>query len=105
MISSSDTRWGSVNKSTIENKLKIITFKIMLNTSDNKETLDDNTSFLKGGTMTEVWNDVMNRTNLEECTENKHEWWNIVMFESNRKRLSIITLCRIVDTNAKTINS
>ena len=40
MISSSDTRLGTVNKSTIENKSKIITSKIMLNASNSREILD-----------------------------------------------------------------
>ena len=51
MISSSDVRWGMVNKNTIENKLKIINSKITLNTSDGKAELDNNKSFLKVGTV------------------------------------------------------
>ena len=105
MISSSDTRWGTVNKSIIENKLKSITSKIYLNTSDSKETLDRNKSFLKGGTMTAIWNDVVNYIKIEECTENKNGWWNTVMLESNGKRLAIITLHRIVDANTASVNS
>ena len=61
----------------IENKLIRITSKIMLNAFDSKETLDKNKSFLKGGTITAVWNDVVNCIKLEEYTENKDSWWNI----------------------------
>ena len=105
MISSSDTRWRTANKSRIENKLKSIASKIHLNTSDSKETLDGNKSFLKGGTMTAIWNDVVNCIKIEECTENKNGWWNTVMLESNGKRLAIITLYRIVDANTASVNS
>ena len=42
---------------------------------------------------------------LEECTENKHGWWNIVLLESNGKRLVIITPYIIVDANVKSLNS
>ena len=44
----------------------------MSNALDSKETLDTNKPFLNGGAITAVWNDVVNRMNLEECTENKH---------------------------------
>ena len=37
LISSSDTRWGTVNKNIIEDKLKTINAKILINTSDRKE--------------------------------------------------------------------
>ena len=47
MISASDARWGTENKRIIENTLKIITSKIMLNTHNSKETSDNNKSFLK----------------------------------------------------------
>ena len=46
----------------------------MLNTSDSKEKLDKNTSFLKEGTITAISNDVVNHTKLEKCTENKYGW-------------------------------
>ena len=77
----------------------------MLNTSHSKERLDTNNKNLKGSTMTEVCNDAVNHIKLEECTENKHEWWNTVMLESNGKRLSMITVHRIVDSNTKIANS
>ena len=71
MISSSDTGRGTVNRSMIENKLKNITSK-KLNASDSKKTLDSNEPFLKEGTMTAIWNDAVNHTKIEECTENKN---------------------------------
>ena len=40
MIRSSDKRWRVVNKNEIENKLKSTNSKIILSTSDSKETLD-----------------------------------------------------------------
>ena len=69
----------------IENKLKIIASKIMLNISDSKETLDKNKSFVKGGTMKVVWNNVVNFVELEECAKNKHRWRNTEILESNVK--------------------
>ena len=44
----------------------------MLNTSDSKETLDKNKSFLKGGTIAVFWNDVKNHVKAEESAENKN---------------------------------
>ena len=41
----------------------------MLKTSDSKEELDMNKSFLKGGTMTAQWNDATNFMKLEESEE------------------------------------
>ena len=76
---------------------------IFLNTSD-KEILDRNKSFLKGGAMTAIWNDAVNYTKLEECTENKNGWWNTVILESNGKILAIITAYRIVDANTTSVN-
>ena len=70
VISSSDARWVTVNKSVIEKNEKITS--IFLNTLDSKETLDKKKSFLKGGTMTVIWNDAVNCTKKEECTENKN---------------------------------
>ena len=49
MISSSDARWGAVNRNIIENKLKSIIPKITLSMSDSKEYLDKSKYFLKGG--------------------------------------------------------
>ena len=66
MINLSETRMRTVNKSTIEKELKIINSKISLNASDIKETLDRNKLFLKGGTMTAFWNDVVIYIKLKE---------------------------------------
>ena len=77
----------------------------MLSTSNSRETLDKNKSFLKGDTMIAAWQDVVNFMKLEECAENNNGWWNTAMLEINRKRLAIITVDRIVDANAKSINS
>ena len=44
----------------------------MLNTSDRREKLNKNKSFLKGDKMTAVWNDVVNYMKIEECTENNN---------------------------------
>ena len=52
-----------------------------------------------------AWNDMLNHMKLEEFTENDNRWWNAAMFERNGKRLSIMTVCRIVDPNAKSVNS
>ena len=70
MISSSDARWGAVNRNIIENKLKSIIPKITLSTSDSKEDLDKSKSFLKGGATTELWNDTNNYMKLEERAKN-----------------------------------
>ena len=40
VISSSDARLGTVNRNTIENKVKRISSKIILNTLDRKEELE-----------------------------------------------------------------
>ena len=53
----------------MENKLKRITSKIMLITSHIKEIADKSKSCLKGGEMTEVWNDLVSHMKLEERTE------------------------------------
>ena len=77
----------------------------MLNASDSKEKLNNNKLFSKGGTIGEIWIDVINHTKLEECTENKHWWLIAIMLESNGNRLSAITMCVIVDTNTTSVNS
>ena len=41
----------------------------MLNTADSKETLDKNKYFLKGGTISLFWNDVINYMKVEESAE------------------------------------
>ena len=66
-ISSSDARWGSANKTIMENELKIINNQIALSASCRKETLDNNASFSKGGIMTAMWRDVSNCMKLDEC--------------------------------------
>ena len=58
----------------IENKLKIISPKIILSTSDSREELDIRKSFSKGGTITALWNDVTNYIELDESTEKQHGW-------------------------------
>ena len=75
-----------------------------MNASDSVETLDNIESFLKGGTMTAVLNDVINCTKLEKCVENKNGWWNTVKVESKGKLLAIKTVHRIVDANVKRAN-
>ena len=77
----------------------------MLNMSDSKEELDENKLFLKGGTITALWNDVIICMNLQVNVEQKHEWWNSVIPESRVKRLVIRTVNRIVDANNKSENS
>ena len=105
LISWSDTKWGTVNRNIIENKLKTINAKIFINTSDSKEKLNGSKYFLKGGTFTALWNDVVNYAKVDQCVKNEHGWWNGVVLEGNSKILAIITVYRIVDANTKSVNS
>ena len=85
----------------MENKLKSINNQILLNDSDSKEILDNSNSFLKGGAMTVLLNDVVSHMKLVECAEDKHGWWSIVMLERNSKILSTTTVHRIFDASTR----
>ena len=50
-------------------------------------------------------NDLVNHMKLEECTEHKNGQWNKLMLEINGKRLAMLTVHIIVDTNTKSVNS
>ena len=89
----------------IENKLKIICPKIMLNASDRKEELDISKQFLQGGPMKEMCNDATNCMKLQESADSQDRWWNEITLAGGGKRSLIVIAHVIVNANTKGINS
>ena len=75
----------------------------MLNASDSGEELDMRKSFLKGKTMTMLWNNDTNNLELENGTGKKHGYWSTITVVGGGKILSIITVYRIVNDNEKVL--
>ena len=55
--------------------------------------------------MTALFNDVVNVMKLDECVENEHGLWRIVMLESNSKRLAITAEHRIIEARTRSEDS
>ena len=59
MISFSDERWIRMNKTIINNKFKSINSNFIENTLDSGEEAEEGNCFLKGGTITALWNTIV----------------------------------------------
>ena len=78
---------------------------VALNASDSGEEVNDGRFFLKGGTATALCNNVSKCVEVECTHEQSNGSWNAVMLTGRINKVALITVHRMVDSQASGINS
>ena len=60
MITFSDVRWNVKHEIKMTFRLKNANRNVIINNSDSGEEVEDSSWFLKGGTLTALWNSIVN---------------------------------------------
>ena len=69
----------------------------MLNASNSGEEVVDGMWGLKGGIATALWSTVAKHVQVERTCDEENGWLNVVMLTGRRKKVALMTACRMVD--------
>ena len=86
-------------------KLKNMSENVALNASDSGEEVNDGRFFLKGGTATALCNNVSKCVEVECTHEQSNGSWNAVMLTGRINKVALITVHRMVHSQASEVNS
>ena len=72
MISSSDVYWNAKYESNMVYRLKNVNKKVIINTFDSGEEIDNSIWFLKVRTVTKLWNSIVNYVEVDSTCKQEH---------------------------------
>ena len=86
-------------------RLKNINNNVIINNSDSGEEVEDESCFIKGGTLTALWSSIGCYAETCWTCKQEHGWWNVVVMKGNRKRVELMNMRRMSDSKSSGINS